>query len=114
MCGIAQTKPSTTLILAKATRRIPKGSRPFVNHSRRLALSTLQKEQIMTDPKIKMACHEHHLAAARHVAAAYHHFQAVAAHENGNHVEATAQANAAQTEGGAANKHATVAVGHCH
>ena len=37
----------------------------------------------MTDPKIKMACHEHHLAAARHVAAAYHHFQAVAEHEKG-------------------------------
>ena len=30
----------------------------------------LLKEQIMNDPKIQMACHEHHLAAARHVAAA--------------------------------------------
>ena len=68
----------------------------------------------MTDAKIKMACHEHHLAAARHVAAAHHHFQAVAAHEKGSHDEATTHANAAQTEGGTANQHSAVAVGHCH
>ena len=68
----------------------------------------------MTDPKIKMACHEHHLAAARHVAAAYHHFQAVAEHEKGNHDKAMTHANAAQSEGGSASKHSTVAVGHCH
>ena len=68
----------------------------------------------MTDPKIKMACHEHHLAAARHVAAAYHHFQAVAEYEKGNQDEATTHAKAAETEGGTANKHSTVAVGHCH
>ena len=67
----------------------------------------------MTDPKIKMACHEHHLAAARHVAAAYHHFQAVAEHEKGNHAEAATHADAAQTEGGTAVKHSAVAVGCC-
>lgn len=68
----------------------------------------------MTDPKIKMAFHEHHLAAARHVAVAYHHFQAVAEHEKGNHDKAATHADAAQTEGGTANKHSAAAVGHCH
>ena len=67
----------------------------------------------MTDSKIKMACREHHLAAARHVAAAYHHFQAVAEHEKGNHDDATTHAKVAQTEGGTADKHAAVAVGCC-
>jgi hypothetical protein len=68
----------------------------------------------MTDSKIKMACHEHHLAAARHVAAAYHHFQAVAEHEKGNHDEGMTHASAALEQGGAADKYASSAVGHCH
>ncbi len=72
------------------------------------------KEQIMIDSKIKMACHEHHLAAARHVAAADHHFQAVAEHEKGNHDEAVTHACAAQDQGSEAGQHATSAVGHCH
>ena len=33
----------------------------------------------MSDTTIHPACEHHHMAAARHVAAAYHHFQAVAA-----------------------------------
>ena len=68
----------------------------------------------MSDSKIRMSCHERHLAAARHVAAAYHHFQAVAEHEKGNHDEAMTHASAAQDEGGAAGQHTTSAVGHCH
>ena len=68
----------------------------------------------MTDTKIQMACHEHHLAAARHVAAAYHHFQAVAAHEKGNRDEAMTHAHAAQEQGTVAGQHSTSAVGHCH
>lgn len=46
------------------------------------------KESIMSDTKSHPACEHHHLAAGRHVAAAYHHLQAVAQHDKSNHKEA--------------------------
>jgi hypothetical protein len=97
-----------------ATRRIKKkqsNSRTTGVHWR---IQLNLKEKTMIDSKTKMACHEHHLAAARHVAAAYHHFQAVAEHEKGNHDEAMTHATAAQDQGSAAGQHTISAVGHCH
>jgi coenzyme F420-reducing hydrogenase beta subunit len=81
-----------------------------------LAHFTDSKESIMTDVKTHthMACEEHHLAAARHVSAAYHHFQAVAELNKGNQQEAKVHIDAATNEGGAAIKHAATAVKHSH
>jgi len=59
-----------------------------------------------------MACEQHHLAAARHVAAAYHHFQAIAQEEKGNHVEFKSHADSAHNAGKAALKYSTSAMEH--
>ena len=66
-------------------------------------------ELIMT---ITMATHvdhpayeQHHLAAVRHVAAAYHHLQAIDQRNNCHHGVAKTHAKIAQTKSAAAQKH---------
>lgn len=68
----------------------------------------------MTDTTSHPSCEHHHLAAARHVAAAYHHMQAIAEHDKGNHKAGETLAAAAHNESGDANKHSANAVAHCH
>ncbi len=68
----------------------------------------------MSDTTKHPACEHHHLAAARHVAAAYHHFQAVAAHDSCNHEQAQTHAAAADAESTAAHKCSMTAGQHSH
>lgn len=68
----------------------------------------------MSDTTSHPSCEHHHLAAARHVAAAYHHMQAIAEHDKGNHQAGATLATTAQTEGEGACHHGKTAVSHDH
>ena len=64
----------------------------------------IQRENTLSDTTSHPACEHHPMAAARHIAAAYHHFQALAALSSCSHDQAQTHTAHADAESTAAHK----------